>query len=196
MSINSKQCKKLKFFECRKTKLVQKVEIKYDWRVPRKIVTKLIIHLKKLLGSDWLKRSAFLGNTVQKSVTRVQITMKTAGGPTDVFRRPLKIVWNLPKISEDHTKPSKDYRRPHETFRRFPKIAQTLLKITRILPKFSEDRPNTSEDLRQSPEISKDHRIFSKLFQVLEDRRQYLLCTSVVNVWSEALSCLFFQVYY
>ena len=28
MSINPKQCKNLKFFECRKTKLVQKVEIK------------------------------------------------------------------------------------------------------------------------------------------------------------------------
>ena len=40
MPINPKQCKKLKFFECRKTKLVQKVEIKNDGRVPRKTVTK------------------------------------------------------------------------------------------------------------------------------------------------------------
>ena len=28
------------FFECRKTKLVQKVEIKNNWQVPRKTVTK------------------------------------------------------------------------------------------------------------------------------------------------------------
>ena len=82
-----------------------------------------------------------------------------------------------------------DRQRSCETFRRFP-------KITRMRPKFSEQRPNTSEDFGQSLEISEDHRKFSKLFQVSEDRRQYLLRTSVVNVWSEALSCLFFQVYY
>ena len=79
--------------------------------------------------------------------------------------------------------------------RKFPEVL-SLPKITRTLPEISEDRPNNSEGLRQSPEISEDHRIFSKLFQVLDDRMQYLLCTSVVNVWSEALSCPFFQVYY
>ena len=30
MSINLKQCKNFKFFECRKTKLVQKVDVKND----------------------------------------------------------------------------------------------------------------------------------------------------------------------
>ena len=40
MSINPKHCKNLKIFECRKTKLVQKVEIKNDWPVPWKTVTK------------------------------------------------------------------------------------------------------------------------------------------------------------
>ena len=116
----------------------------------------VIIHLKKLLGSDWLKRSAFLVNTVQKSVTRVQITTK---------------------ISEVKTKTARgqpmyfgDRRRSCETFRRFLKIARTFPKIIRILPKFSKDGRNTSEDLRQSPEISKDHWIFLKLFQVLEDK--------------------------
>ena len=106
--------------------------------------------------------------------------------PYEAFRRLPKTTRNLPKISED---------RPN-IFRVFTKITQVLPKIVRILPNISEDCPNTSEDLRQSPAISEDHRIFSKLFQVLEDRTQYLLCTSVVNVWSEALSCLFFQVYY
>ena len=184
------------------------------------VIYTLIIHLKKLLGSDWLKRSAFLVNTgrkgystVQKSETRVQITTKisevktkTAGGqpmyfedrrrscetfrrPYEAFRRLLKTTRNLPKIFEDHPNTSECFRRSPEYFRSFPKITRTFSYI-------SEDHPNTSEDLRQSPEISEDHRIFSKLFQVLEDRRQYLLCTSVVNVWSEALSCLFFQVYY
>ena len=95
-----------------------------------------------------------------------------------------KITRTLPKIIEDHTNPSKAFRRSPEHIWRFP-------KNTRTLPKVSEDHPNTSENLRKSPEISEDHRIFSKLFQVLEDWGQYLLHTSVVNVWSEALSCLF-----
>ena len=146
--------KNWKFFECRKTKLVQKVEIKYDWRVPRKIVTKLIIHLKKLLGSDWLKRSAFLVNTAQKSVTWVQITTKAAGGqPTyfedrwrscETFRRFPKITRSLPKITEDHTKPSEDFRRSPEHFRRSPEYFLSFLKIARTLPNISEDHPNTS----------------------------------------------------
>ena len=37
MSINPKKCKNLKFFECRKTKLVQKVEIKNDWQVQKEV---------------------------------------------------------------------------------------------------------------------------------------------------------------
>ena len=172
--------------------------------------------MKKLLGSDWLKRSAFLVNTVQKRVTvqksetRVQITTKisevktkTAGGqPTyfedrrrscETFRRFPKTVRSLPKITEDHTKPSEDSRRSPEHFRMFP-------KITRTLPKFTEDYPNTSENFRRSsetfPKTYDNLRRSPKLFQVLDDRTQYLLCTSVVNVWSEALSCPFFQVYY
>ena len=41
MSINPKQSKNLKFFECRKKKLVQKCEIKKNvWQVPWKTVTK------------------------------------------------------------------------------------------------------------------------------------------------------------
>ena len=148
----------------------------------------LITHLKKLLGSDWLKRSAFLVNTVQESETRVQITTKisevktkTAGGQPMYFE-------DRRRSCETFRRPYEAFRRAHETFRRFP-------KITRTLPNVFEDHPNTSEvfrrfsnmpeDLRQSPEIYEDHRIFSNLFQVLEDRRQYL-CTSVVNVWSEA----------
>jgi len=37
MSIYPKQCKNLKFFECRKTKLVQKVEVKNDWQVQKEL---------------------------------------------------------------------------------------------------------------------------------------------------------------
>ena len=96
-------------------------------------------------------------------------------------------------------KPSEDFRRSYEACRRFPKITWILPKIARTLPKiskdhlntsevFSEDPPITSEDLRQSPEISEDHRIFSKLFQVLEDRGKYPLRTSVVNVWLSIFS--------
>ena len=133
----------------------------------KSLVSMLIKHLKKLLGSDWLKRSAFLVNTVQKRVTRVQITTKisevktkTAGGRC------------ISKTAKDCAKPSDNFQRSPKYFRSFPNFA-------RILPK-------TCDNLRRSP----------KLFQVLEDRRQYLLRTSIVNVWSEALSCLFFQVYY
>ena len=169
----------------------------------------IIIHLKKLLGSDWLKRSAFLVNTVQRRVTQCRKVKhecklkrrypKTAGGQPmyfedrrrscETFRRPYKAFRRLPKTTRNLPKISEDRRV-------FPKITRVFPRIARILPNISEDCPNTSEDLRQSPAISEDHRIFSKLFQVLEDRTQYLLCTSVINVWSEALSCLFFQVYY
>ena len=173
----------------------------------------LIIHLKKLLGSDWLKRSAFLVNTVQKRVTqcrKVKHECKLQRRYPKLKRRLLEANRCISKTAEDRAKPSKDrtkaseqHTKPSEDFRRSPEHFRMFSKITRILPKFSEDcrtcpnvseghpnpsedRPNTSEDLRQSPEIYKDHQIFSNLFQVLEDRRQYLLCTSVVNVWSEA----------
>ena len=36
-AINPKQCKNLKFFECRKMKLGQKVEIKNDWQVQKEV---------------------------------------------------------------------------------------------------------------------------------------------------------------
>ena len=66
----------------------------------------------------------------------------------------------------------------------FEKITQFWLAENR--PNFSERYPNT--------EISEDDRIFSKLFQVSEDRRQYPMRTSViipvVNVWSAALISL------
>ena len=155
----------------------------------RQLFYKLIIHLKKLLSSDWQKRSAFLVNTVQKNETRVQIKTKISEVKT-------KTAGGQPMYFEDRRRACETFRRSYEAFRRLPKTTRNLPKITEDRPNISEDCPNTSEDLRQSPAISKDHRIFSKLFQVLEDRTQYLLCTSVVNVWSEALSCLFFQVYY
>ena len=139
-------------------------------------IYKVIIHLKKLLSSDWLKRSAFLVNTVQKSETRVQITTKisevktkTAGGQPiyfkvhrrscETFRRFPKITWTLPKITEDHMKPSKDFRRSPENFRRFPKISQ-------IFPKFSEDTRTilkTCDNLRRSPDIFKAFPSFGRL---------------------------------
>ena len=143
--------------------------------VPLKLLSRavfflaIIIHLKKLLGSDWLKRSAFLVNivqkrvTVQKSETRVQITTKisevktkTAGGQPmyfedrrrlcETFRRFPKTVWSLPKTTEDHTKPSEDFRRSPEHFRMFSKITRTLPKFSEDCPNTSEDHPNTSED--------------------------------------------------
>ena len=36
-AINPKQCKNLKFFECRKTKLVHNVEIKNDWQMQKEV---------------------------------------------------------------------------------------------------------------------------------------------------------------
>ena len=148
----------------------------------------LIIHLKKLLRSDWLKRSAFLVNTVQKSVTRVQITTKisevktkTARGQPmyfedcqrscETFQRFPKTVRNLPKITEDHTKPPVDFRRSPEHFRKFPKIVRTL--------------PTISGDLRRSPDI----------FEAFPSFRRSKAIPSVY-LSSKSLSCLFFQVYY
>ena len=93
-----------------------------------------------------------MGNTVQKSETRVQITTKisevetkTAGGQPmyfedrrrscETFQRFPKTVRSLLKTTEDHTKPSIDFRRSPEHF-----------------PNISEDHPNTSEVFRRSPE--------------------------------------------
>ena len=85
---------------------------------------------------------------------------------------------NLPKISEDRTKPSEDYRRPHETFRRlpehfqmFPKITRTLPKINRILPKIA--LVYTSAHFRRSPEYfrrSSEH--FRRLMTISGDLRR------------------------
>ena len=76
----------------------------------------LIIDLKKLLRSDWPKRSAFLVNTVQKRVT-VQIS----------------------KTAEDRAKPSEDSRRSPENFRRSAKYFRSFPKIVRQSPEISED---------------------------------------------------------
>ena len=122
--------------------------------------------------------------TVQKSVTRVQITTKISA----VKRRLPEANRCISKTAKDRVKPSEDFQRSPEFFQKSPEHFQRFPKITWILPKFSEDPPITSEDLRQSPEISEDHRIFSKVFQVLEDRGKYPLRTSVVNVWLSIFS--------
>ena len=74
--------------------------------------------------------------------------------------------------------------------RRYPKLKRTAGGQ----PMYSKDRRKSPEPFQTLPE---DHRIFSKLFQVSEYRRQYLLRTSVVipvvNEWSEALTSLFFS---
>ena len=153
-------------------------------------VWSLIIHLKNysiLIG--WEQCSW--------SLTPVQITTKIFEVKTKTRRLP-EANQCISKTAKDRVKPSKDHLN-NSDFWRFPKNARTLPKVPKITRKFlkiSEVHPNTSEDfqdLRQSPENSEDHRIFSKLFQVLEDRGQFLLCTLEVNVWSEALSSLFFS---
>ena len=114
------------------------------------------------IDSDWQKRSAFLVNTVQKSVTQVQIQQRypklkrRLPEATDVFWRPPKIVRNLPKISEDRMKPSKDYRRPRETFRRFrrsPEHFRRSPEYFRRLPKHFWRLATISGNLQRSPDI-------------------------------------------
>ena len=43
------------------------------------VFTLLIIHMKKLLDSDWLRAVQFKCNTSAKSVTPVQITHRNSG---------------------------------------------------------------------------------------------------------------------
>ena len=135
----------------------------------------LIIHLKKLPRSDWLKRSTFLVNTVQKSVTRVQITTKisevktkTAKGQPmyfedrwrscEAFRKLPKTTRNRPKISEDHPNNSEDFRRSPKYVWSFPKIARTLPKTYDNLRR----SPKITGNLRRSPKITGYFRRFSK----------------------------------
>ena len=43
------------------------------------VISGLIIHMKKLLDSDWLRAVQFKCNTSAKSVTPVQITHRNSG---------------------------------------------------------------------------------------------------------------------
>ena len=43
------------------------------------MIIELVIHLKKLLDSDWLRAVHFKCNTGAKSVTPVQITHRNSG---------------------------------------------------------------------------------------------------------------------
>ena len=114
--------------------------------------------------------------------------------PHETFQRFPKIPRTLLDISEDPPNTSEDFRRSPEQFQRFPKITRTLLKISKYHPNTSQDfqrsldyfrrspehfrrfpkitrtLPRISEDLWQSPAISEDHRIFSKLSEVSEDQ--------------------------
>ena len=131
-----------------------------------------LIHLKKLLGSDWLKRSAFLVNTVQKRVTqcrKVKHECKLQRRYPKLKRRLLEANRCISKTAKDRAKPSKDFRRSPEHFRMFLKITRILPKFSEDYPNISEDHPNTSEDrpktydnLRRSTKISGYFRTFSK----------------------------------
>ena len=64
------------------------------------------MHLKKLLGADWLRAVQFKCNISAESVTPVQKVKQT----------PVQITT---KLSEDCRRPcqsSEDYQRPNETF--------------------------------------------------------------------------------
>ena len=160
------------------------------------MISDLIIHLKKLLGSDWLKRSAFLVNTVQKRVTQCRKVKHEC----KLQRRYPKLKRRLPeanrcisktaddraKPSEDRTKPSEDYRRPHETFRKFPKIARTFPSVSEDHPSISEDCPNTSEHFRRLSEhfrrlttISGDLRRSPDIFEAFPSFRRLNAIPSV-----------------
>ena len=63
------------------------------------------------------------------------------------------------------------------------------------MPEHFRKRATISGDLRRSPDIFEAFPSFGRLTLKYLSLK-YFLHTSVVNVWSEALSCLFFQVYY
>ena len=133
--------------------------------------TILIIHLKKLLGSDWLKRSAFLVNTVQKRVTqcrKVKHECKLQRRYPKLKRRLLeanrcisKTAVDRAKPSEDRTKSSEEHTKPSEDFRKSPENVRMFSKITRILPKFFR---RLFEHVRTFPKIT---RIFPKIVWTL-----------------------------
>ena len=50
----------------------------FDFEITR-MISDLIIHMKKLLDSDWLRAVQFKCNTGAKSVTPVQITHRNSG---------------------------------------------------------------------------------------------------------------------
>ena len=142
----------------------------------RCIFSKLIIHLKKLLGSDWLKRSAFLVNTVQKRVTqcrKVKHECKLQRRYPKLKRRLLEANRCISKTAEDRAKPSKDFRRPYEAFRRPHETFRRFPKITRTLPNVSEDHPNTSEVFRRLPEyFRRSFEHFRRLTTISGDLRR------------------------
>ena len=122
-------------------------------------LNELIIHLKKLLGSDCLKRSAFLVNTVQKRVTQCRKVKREC----KLQRRYPKLKRRLPeanrcisKTAEDRAKPSEDFRRPPEYFRRTP-------EHFRRAPEYFRRFPKTCDNLLRSPKIT--GYFFKKLYE-------------------------------
>ena len=133
-----------------------------------------VYHLLILLSSDWLKRSTFLVNTVQKSVTWVQlittkiseVKTKTADGqliyfedcakPSEDSRRTPEHLRGLPKTTQNLPKiaqtPLEDFRRSAEYFQRFPKMPEHFWKLVTI-----------SRDLRRSPDYFRSFSKFRKI---------------------------------
>ena len=140
--------------------------------------SRLIIHLKKFLHSDWLREMQFLGNkmqnrgnSVQKEVTQCNLQLRYPKisedhpNTSEDFRRSPNNSEDHPNISKGHPNTSEDFRRSPEHFRRFAKVTRILLKITLKVPKISEDHPNASEDFRRPP----DHfREFLKTYDNLQ----------------------------
>ena len=95
----------------------------------KRAVSLVIIRLKKLLDSDWLRAMQFKCNT---SVNCNEDKTKT--------RRLPEANRCISKNAVDRAKPSEDFRISYETFW--------------ILPIVSEDHPNASEDFRRLATIS------------------------------------------
>ena len=75
----------------------------------------ILVYMKKVLDSDWLRAVQLTCNTSTKRVTPVQITTKSS-----VVYSPKKP--GEKTISEGHPRCSENYRSQPEDFQRFPKI--------------------------------------------------------------------------
>ena len=132
------------------------------------ILPRLIIYMKKIIDSDWLRAVQFKCNTSAKSVTPVQMATKifqtlfrrNLENAKYGFRRLFGCSESYPKLTRRPSKVTQECWRPHQEFRRFPIIKRRFRGYCRRL---TEDFRRLTKVAEDGPKVFEIANIFGKL---------------------------------